>query len=183
MIINELWVKIKDWEDRYEISSIGRVRSIERIRLDGRNSGKIRIMKSKILRKNMARGYETVLLYKNNEYRLRIGVHRLMAIGFIQNPENKETVNHINGIKHDNRLENLEWATHSENQLHAVKHNLRTKTLGSNSNFAKLSEEEVLDIRALYESGHFIQKELGKIYNIGQSNIEAIVNRKCWKHI
>lgn len=68
-------------------------------------------------------GYELVHLRKNNK-RKASTIHRLVALAFIPNPENKPCVNHINGIKIDNRIENLEWVTLSENMKHAVKNGL-----------------------------------------------------------
>ena len=74
-------------------------------------------------RNNKKRGYNYVVLYTNNTYK-NILVHRLVAIAYLENPLNKRCVNHINGIKTDNRVENLEWNTHSENSKHAYKNGL-----------------------------------------------------------
>lgn len=101
----ESWKKIKGYENRYEISDMGRIRRLS----DG---GYMRPAKN-------SNGYLHVVLSKGGvakDYR----VHRLVASHFIENSEGKRDVNHKNGIKTDNRAENLEWLTHSENELHKV---------------------------------------------------------------
>ena len=76
-------------------------------------------------------GYLVVQLWKNSKAK-KFKMHRLVAMAFIPNPENKPQVNHINGIKYDNSIENLEWVTQSENMLHAYKTNLRNNKNNKN---------------------------------------------------
>ena len=104
----EIWKPIKDYEGHYEISNQMNVKSLKR--------GKEKLLK---LAKS-GNGYFIVDLYKKGYKNKICLVHRLIAEAFIPNPENKPTVNHINGDKADNRIENLEWATDSEQQLHAI---------------------------------------------------------------
>ena len=110
-----VWKPIDNFEDLYVISSTGRVR---RIGPYGRGQDlKIQVGK---------RGYPTVGLLRSQKQSAKT-IHRLLAKAFIPNPENKREVNHKNGIKTDNRLENLEWTTPKENSQHAVKMH-RTKS-------------------------------------------------------
>ena len=106
----------------------------------------------------------------------RFIVHRLIAMAFIPNPENKPEVNHKNGIKNDNRLENLEWVTHEENHIHASINGLTAH--GENHYKAKLNE---FQIRVIRKCDDLIQKELAEIFNINQSNVSFIKTLKTWK--
>lgn len=114
---NEAWLPVVGYENLYEVSDMGRVRSLDRMKSNSICSYK---HKGRVLRPGANRqGYHSVILCISNNVEKTASVHRLVSIAFIPNPENKRCVNHKNGIKHDNRVENLEWNTHSENNKHA----------------------------------------------------------------
>lgn len=130
--IEEIWKDIEGYEGSYQVSNLGRVKSIERV-VKGKRTGHKKI-EEHILTPPIVRGYCRVTLANSGKNRKVFSVHRLVAIAFIPNPENKKTVNHKNGIRNDNRLENLEWATYSENCKHGFKELGRNPRRGSLDN-------------------------------------------------
>ena len=123
--MKEIWKPIEGYEGRYEVSNIGRVRSLDRI-ISFKSSNKYRSFESSYMKKGRIlvpvkhkNGYSVVKI----EGKI-IGIHRLVAETFVQNPYNKQQVNHIDGNKQNNNAENLEWVTQSENTIHAYKNDL-----------------------------------------------------------
>ncbi len=180
-IVGEEWLDVVGWEDLYAISSFGRVKSKERKCHHYR--GGIQIKQERILRQNNGRGYLTVLLYRGEIDKMRTGVHRLMAKAFIPNYENKPTVNHKDTIKTHNVLSNLEWATDEEQQIHAVAMGLRNNTLGESNNLSKLKKEDIINIRSLYGTNDYFQREIADMFGITEEHCHRIVNKKAWKHV
>ena len=126
-------------------------------------------------------GYNKVGLFKNgnrNFYR----VHRLVAECYLSNPNNHQQVNHINGIKTDNRVENLEWVSQSENIVHGYKNKLIPS--GEKSHRSKLKKEDVDFIRKNYQykSEKYNSVTLGKMFGVGHAAILCIIKNKLWKY-
>lgn len=115
---NEEWKPIENYEGFYEISNMGRVRSLDRT-VYFKNSDKPRKCIGKIMTPVYWKGYQKLRLHKNNNYE-SVKIHRLVAKHFVSNPENKNVVNHIDGIKSNNKSSNLEWCTPKENTIHAL---------------------------------------------------------------
>ena len=124
-------------------------------------------------------GYLVVDLFAN-AVRQRVPVHRMVAIAFISNPENKPFVNHIDGNKHNNNVENLEWCTASENSIHAIATGL--SPIGSQKTLAKITEKDVLEIQALFEAGK-ADFEIAIQFGVTSGVISAIRLGKTWKHV
>lgn len=115
----EIWKNIIGWEGFYQISNYGRIKSLAR-QIKRSNNKKQLFIHEKILNPiDIGNGYLRVALHRPNKI-VNIFCHRLVAIHFIPNPENKPCVNHIDGNTKNNHLSNLEWCTHSENMKHAV---------------------------------------------------------------
>jgi hypothetical protein len=160
----EIWKNIDEF---YRVSNLGNVESFK--------YGYWKpIKKSKI-----GNGYLGVMICYNNKPK-RQYVHRLVANAFILNNQNKPQVNHINGIKSDNRVENLEWVTQSENNKHSYDSGIKkpTNQKGINNGNVKLSNEQILEIRNIYDKGNISKLKLASIYGVSDVHICRIVKRQ-----
>lgn len=148
--MKEIWKDVVGYEDLYQVSNLGRVKRI----------GKGRGTKCSILKHKTNTVYDRVTLYQNNQPADKC-IHRLVAETFIPNPENKPQVNHIDGNKRNNRLDNLEWVTSRENVRHSV--NVLKKSPGDWSRKA---------IRCV-ETGDIFPSQVlaAKAYNTSQGSI------------
>lgn len=119
----EIWEYVPDYEGIYQASTLGRIRSLDRY-TNHRHGGKT-FVKGMMLKQHISNsGYYRISLHKKCVEKQH-SVHRLVLLTFIMNPKNKRTVNHKDGNKLNNKLENLEWATYSENELHAYRIGLK----------------------------------------------------------
>ena len=163
----EKWKLIKELDNNYEVSNFGRIRSVFKVIKKSDNT--VYTRKPKMIKCQLRDGYERVRLCIDN-VRITKNVHRLVAKYFIENPYNLPQVNHINAIKSDNRVENLEWCTGSENMKHAIKNGLRKTAIGKNK------PKMVLDIN----SGIYYKslREASIIKNINYSGLQHQMNGK-----
>ena len=148
--------------------------------------GRIRgIWSGKILKQFKSNaGYLNVRVHGGHNKNVTILIHQMVAQAFIPNPQNKQVVNHKDGIKTNNNASNLEWVTHQENTLHARKMGIMDYR-GSKHPMSKLSEKDVEEIRKNYKHR---SKENGltpmaKKYGVTKSTIYSVINGKTWKNV
>jgi predicted XRE-type DNA-binding protein len=172
---DEHWVPIVGYEGVYEISSTGNVRI--RYVLGGQGRlGSWRLLKPV----TDSDGYLFVNLCLNGKHTMH-RIHHLVADAFL--PEKCTTdrvVRHLNDVPSDNRACNLARGTYQDNAIDDVRNGGRT---GSANGNAKLTEDIVREIRRLYATGEFSQRELARRFGVSQSVISRIVGRQIWKHI
>lgn len=166
--MEEIWMPVVGYEDIYIVSSLGAVKRIKTQTNNQYGAGFV-------LKNNMNRGYCSVQLH-NGKSAKSMRVHRLVASAFIPNPENKPHINHINGIKHDNRIENLEWCTPSENEKHSY------DVLGKISSKCVLSSADVVSISNRYSNGEKMPV-IAKDYGVTVTAIHMAVTGKSHKKV
>lgn len=127
-------------------------------------------------------GYKSVFIDRKYMPTIR-SYHRAIAETFIPNPENKPCVNHINGIKTDNRVENLEWVTYAENTKHALLTGLYTPLKGEEVSSAKLTIDDIKNIINAILTEHATNEQLGEQYNLHSRYISLIRHKHRWKHV
>ena len=179
--MEEIWRSVKGYEGLYEISNLGNFRGLPR-KLTQKN-GHPYYVTGKDIKGCISpvTGYRVVSLSDSETKKLK-SIHRLVAIAFIPNPLNKPEVNHIDGNKLNNRVDNLEWVTSSENQIHAHKIGLQPEMFGEGHPNSKLTETDVLKIREEYKNGK-LQREIAEEFGICRQNVSDIVNFKLWKRV
>ena len=152
----EVWKDVKGYEGIYKISNLGRVKT----------------NKDRIRKGTVSHGYLRLLLWKDKQYK-STSIHRLVAENFIENPMNKPYVNHIDGDKQNNHVNNLEWCTQLEN----VQHSIRTGLKGENSKLHKLTRKDVEFIRKHYKPRDktYSGKALSEQFNVSLREIYRVI--------
>lgn len=178
--MSEIWKDIIGYEGMYQISNLGRVKSLSRV--IQKKSGSTGISKEKIMASADNQGYRIIYLHKDAQ-KEKFTIHRLVATAFICNTENKTDINHINGIKSDNSIYNLEWVTKSENTLHAYRTGLKKSLKGSDNPMSKLTEVNVIDIKFKYRNGGHSYRTLSVLYNVDKALIARIIKGISWPHV
>lgn len=175
----EVWKPVVGYEDLYEVSSLGRVRGLDR--WTNHINGAKQQVRGRVLRPKTCRGgYREVSLRKNESYKTLL-VHGVVAEAFLGSRPLGMQVNHRDGDKPNNHVKNLEYCTPSENGLHAYAMGLRKVPQGEASGAAKLTEADVREIWALKGVCHY--GEVAKRFSVGGTTIHAIWSRRTWRHL
>lgn len=179
-LADEIWRPIGGYEGLYEVSNLGRVKSLSRTVTYTNTLGKT--IHNKVPATIRAygtnpNGYLHVPLSKSGKLS-NTRLHRLVAEAFIENPGNLPQVNHIDGDKRNNTASNLEWVTHQENIAHANRTGLISDN-GPDSVRAKLTWE---DVRYIRSSHGLLQRELAEMFGVGTTAIRNVIHYKSYKN-
>ena len=173
----EVWRDVEHFEGCYQVSSFGRVKSLQRTRL-GKNGAAVPLRERIMSLKTSKSEYKVVGLYKDGNKK-HPSVHRLVANAFINRVDGKETVNHVDGNKQNNNVYNLEWATHSEQMIHAVKMELVEKR--GSPKFTKVFKKEILEYSKNNPDVSIVK--LAEIFNTSERTAGRIVNNGVKRRI
>lgn len=171
----EIWKEIPGWEQYYEVSNFGKIKSKDKNISNGRSK---RFMPSKLMKFWIdQKGYSKVYLRNPKKF---VYVHRIVALAFLG--ESNLQVNHIDGNKSNNNITNLEYLTCKENISHAISLGLIDKK-GTKHHNVRLTPEIVSEIRLKYSTEKITQKELAQLYNISNQHVSRIINYQNWKNL
>ena len=177
----EVWLPVVGFEGFYAISNFGRAMAVNRTTNSGKWGFEKRKEKLLAQSKKPKLEYKYVILSKEGKTKT-LKIHRMVAMAFIPNPENKRDVNHKDLDKTNNHVDNLEWVTPLENRRHAVSAGHCNK--GETVMTAVLNAEKVKEIRYIHSRGVADNKELAKIYKLaGAASIRFVINGRFWKHV
>ncbi len=181
-IEGEVWKEVDGFPD-YRVSNMGRIKSLSKLKVRSNKTGNF-ITKDRIIkqRHDVNGGGYLYLSICNTAGKHQKTAHVIVANAFIPNPENKPEVNHKFGIKTDNRVSQLEWATKSENQKHSYRIGLNSKA-GEKHHLAKLNDEKVSSIRKMSEVEKVPNFVIAKHFNVSQQTVCGIIKRRTWTHI
>ncbi|MDE2098099.1 MAG: HNH endonuclease [Patescibacteria group bacterium] len=187
----EIWVKIPEFEDFYEISNRGRIKSLARFFHWTRYGNCYKTwMEEKMLSPHLSdiTGYLYVGLSIGKGKCRLCAVHQLVTLAFLgPRPHNMECRHFPDRDKTHNCLENLSYATHAENMADTIVHGTTTRgrsfNQGESHGSAVFTEEEVRKVRQLYASGDYTQEQLGEMFDVHQGYISRIIRREIWAHV
>lgn len=175
----ELWKPVVGYEGLYDVSSYGRVRSLDRVVTHSR-CGDTRLRGQIMNLTENRTGYLRVRLCEDGVART-LRVHRLVLTAFVGEPFKGAVCLHLDNNRQNNHVSNLRWGTSSENNMQMRKEGRGSR--GETCGRTKLTEKQVLEIRRLYAAGGVLQRELGLLFNVSSQAISHIISGRTWRHI
>ncbi|MHA4169913.1 NUMOD4 domain-containing protein [Bacillus cereus] len=184
--MGEVWKPIEGTEGLYEVSSHGRVRSLDRF-IEYKCKGKTvrRLQRGRFLSNSSDAEYQVVKICNKDGHQY-IRIHQLVANAFVEKAEGKDYVNHKDANKHNNRADNLEWVTQKENIAYAREMGLCSDTVGEDHHSSKLTEDDVRWIREndrTTNGGRMSREEMAKTLGVSGVTVTKAANRQTRKHI
>lgn len=182
--MTEVWRAISGFEGSHEVSNMGRVRTIEREWIGVTPTGHAarRKVKPRVVKQRISEnGYMRAALCVDGKAH-SVLTHRLVATAFVPAEYERAQVNHKNGDKTDNRVENLEWSNGSHNQLHAIETGLVRVRRGTERGMAKLTDDKVREIRRLIAAG-MVQRRIAEQFGVAPCKITMIKQGAAWSHV
>jgi hypothetical protein len=179
-IVDEIWKDVVGFEGFYQVSNLGRVRSVDRVVFHpvyGDMRRKSRVLKSSL----STCGYLSLILCRDG-VNFSKTVHSLVALAFIGDRLDGYQINHKDGDRFNNSLENLEYCTRLDNMRHAFAYGLMNTPKGEKQRSAKLKASDIPVIRQRLSEGHF-QTAIARDYGVGQAVISSIKLGKTWSHV
>lgn len=173
----ERWLPVVGYEGRYEVSNLGRVRVVF-------SSKHTQI--GMLVGSTKNTGYREAALVDSDGARKYVRIHKMVLLAFVGPPPSGMECNHKNGIKTDNRLENLEWVTKSEQHIHRARvlnHHPRGECLarrGERNGGAKIGRLEAEKIREWYAFGTISQQAIADFFGLNQAHVSRIIRRSNW---
>ena len=174
--MEEEWKDIEGYGGIYQISNLGRVKSLQRL-VNNTHCSKRLIKESFLSVKRKSHQYDYVSLYKNNKQK-RAYIHRLVAQAFIQNPNNYTDVNHKNEVKRDNRVENLEWCDKKYNNNYGTGKRRMIESRNAHNKWNAEKETHMYDMDGFYVRSFRSVVEAAKYFNCADTNIRPIIDKK-----
>lgn len=185
---NEIWKDIPGFEGYYQASNLGNIKSLDRTIATKNRWGQDnpRKYKGKAIKPQFSKvGYYVVKL-NTGKFSRSYYIHHLVMKSFTPNPDpiRLSNINHKDGNKLNNRLENLEWCTPKQNTRHGIEMGLTpVPGKGTDNPRAQLVEEQVHQIRDLYKTNQYTYNQLGNMFNVSKHTIADIVLKRNWQHI
>jgi len=168
-VSTEIWKDVIGFEGLYVVSNFGNIRSVRWF------------SKGAYLKGNVTRdGYSQVLLCKHGKPKMFYR-HKIVAAAFIPNTNNYPQINHIDGNKLNNLVENLEWCTRSMNQKHAIRTNLQPLAIGEKNGQSKLTADQVVKIKTVFKN--LKGNTVARMFGVTPATIYLIRSRQTWKHV